>query len=196
MSGRVTGVGLIVSCFILLGAKKAHVHGAGHLNLAVDKQQVRMQLRVSAEDIVGFEHAPKNDQQRQALATAKEALTTKLGEHIQWPASWKCTWTITEAEFLDEIDDDDDHHHHDKSHDKKAKAKPAKAAKHQHSDIEIDAKAECPGAASDVEVDAAALFKAFPRLKTLNTQFVGADQQTSKTLGRKDSKLTIVSSKK
>jgi len=52
----------------------AHVHGVGHLNIAVEKGQVTVYLQTPAMDIVGFEHAPENDKEKQQLKAAYQQL--------------------------------------------------------------------------------------------------------------------------
>lgn len=52
----------------------AHMHGVGHLNVAVDGPQVMIYLQTPAADVVGFEHAPTNAEERLALSTAHSTL--------------------------------------------------------------------------------------------------------------------------
>ncbi|MCF7994732.1 MAG: DUF2796 domain-containing protein, partial [Chromatiaceae bacterium] len=44
----------------------AHVHGVGQLNVAVDGSALLVELISPAMDLVGFEHAPRNEAQRTA----------------------------------------------------------------------------------------------------------------------------------
>jgi hypothetical protein len=48
----------------------AHVHGLAILNLALDGQQIRIELHSPAANIVGFEHAPASAVHHAALDQA------------------------------------------------------------------------------------------------------------------------------
>ncbi len=45
----------------------AHVHGHGHLNIAIEGKTVSMELEVPGADVVGFEHEPSTPDQKAAL---------------------------------------------------------------------------------------------------------------------------------
>ena len=53
---------------------KAHVHGAGQVNFAIDGGNFLVELLVPADDIVGFEHKPKSPMQAKKLKEASAAL--------------------------------------------------------------------------------------------------------------------------
>lgn len=52
----------------------AHQHGVGHLNLVLEGQQLILELSTPAEDLLGFEHAPRTPEQQAQLNTLKEIL--------------------------------------------------------------------------------------------------------------------------
>ena len=56
----------------------AHEHGVGQLNIAFDGQQIAMELHVPGADIVGFEYAAENAQDRSAVDTAVATLANPL----------------------------------------------------------------------------------------------------------------------
>ena len=56
----------------------AHEHGVGQLNIAFDGQQIAMELHVPGADIVGFEYAAENAQDRAAVDTAVATLANPL----------------------------------------------------------------------------------------------------------------------
>jgi hypothetical protein len=56
----------------------AHVHGHGHLNIAVEGKKLSMELQVPGADIVGFEHEPSTPEQNAAIAEAKAKLANAL----------------------------------------------------------------------------------------------------------------------
>ena len=52
----------------------AHVHGIAHLNVALEGKNLYMEFVSPAANIVGFEHAPKNQAAREAVEAARNTL--------------------------------------------------------------------------------------------------------------------------
>lgn len=52
----------------------AHVHGAATLTLVLEGNELQLALQSAAYNIVGFEHAPSNNEQRQEIALALDNL--------------------------------------------------------------------------------------------------------------------------
>ncbi|MCY9805738.1 DUF2796 domain-containing protein, partial [Vibrio scophthalmi] len=48
----------------------AHVHGEVEFNIAQDGDELLFEITSPGADVVGFEHAPENEAQKQALAKA------------------------------------------------------------------------------------------------------------------------------
>ena len=59
-----------------LQAAGAHVHGAGKLDVTIDKGTITLQLELPLDAATGFEHAPKNDKEAAALVAAGKALNS------------------------------------------------------------------------------------------------------------------------
>lgn len=53
---------------------EAHTHGIADLNIAIDDDSVFIELESPAINLLGFEHKPHNDAQRQALTATLEVL--------------------------------------------------------------------------------------------------------------------------
>ncbi|KHD23793.1 zinc-binding protein [Vibrio caribbeanicus] len=100
---------------------EAHVHGEVELNIAQDGKELLMEITAPGADVVGFEHAPKNDEQKKiladAVATLNQAdsvftLSAAAGCHVEHVAV-----THTLGKESDHHDHDehkhDDHHDHD-----------------------------------------------------------------------------------
>ena len=104
----------------------AHVHGHGTLNIAVEDKKVSMELEVPGTDIVGFEHAASNDEQRTKVEEAKEILQRALDIFALPPAAG-CT--VASADVAIEAE-----HHHDDGDDHDHDAKDEKAGDHDHAD--------------------------------------------------------------
>ena len=51
-----------------------HVHGVASLQAVVDGAAVTLVLRTPLENVVGFEHAPRTEQQKKAMRDAQESL--------------------------------------------------------------------------------------------------------------------------
>ena len=96
----------------------AHEHGHGTFNVAIDGKTVAIELIAPGADIVGFEHAPKTDEQKAKLAAAKAALE-KIETVLELPgaAGCKVTKADVEAPHADEKAAKDGHGH---GHGKKA----------------------------------------------------------------------------
>ena len=49
---------------------EAHEHGHGTLDIVVEGEELVIELRIPAVNVVGFEHAPKDDAEREAVRRA------------------------------------------------------------------------------------------------------------------------------
>ncbi len=90
----------------------AHVHGAGHMNFAVEGKQVHLELETPGFDILGFETIT-SEKQHKLLDQAVEQL--KAGDLWVFTPSAGCQ--LKEVEVSAGDDDHDDHDKHD-GHDK------------------------------------------------------------------------------
>ncbi len=55
-------------------AGKGHVHGEGSLEVVIEKGSLSLRLELPLDVAVGFERAPRNDQEKAALAAAQRVL--------------------------------------------------------------------------------------------------------------------------
>jgi ABC-type nickel/cobalt efflux system permease component RcnA len=104
----------------------AHVHGHGTLNIAIEDKNLSMELEAPGMDVVGFEHAASNDEQKAKVEAAKALLQKPLGLFVL-PAAAGCSVSAADAELESEHDHGDDHDHH-------AKDEKADAHGHDHDD--------------------------------------------------------------
>ena len=96
---------------------EAHVHGVSTLGVVVDGDQLLLDLKAPAADVVGFERAPNSDEERAKLEAAL-ALLEQPEMLFGIPTAAKCARTAMETAF--EIDDHDEHGeegHEDDKHD-------------------------------------------------------------------------------
>lgn len=142
-------------------AAPAHEHGAATLDLAVDGKTLSIALESPLDNLVGFEHAPKSEKQKAALARMEKEL--RAGDRLFKPNA-EAACALVEAAVESPF------------------AAPAgKAAADGHADVEARWTFTCakPEALRAVEVQ---LFDAFPGLKRLKAQTATARGQSGATL--------------
>ena len=164
----------------------AHAHGEGRLAMAIEGPRVEMELKVPASDIVGFEHAPSNAKQRQAIADARKRLA-KLADLLVLPNEAGCKLTSAKVDVLGaaagsgKVGHKHGHSHsHGHSHAKKADGKAqAKADAHDdHSEFKAAYALECaaPGKLTSITFD---YFKRFKGAEKLAVTVIGPKGQSS-----------------
>ncbi|WP_020506347.1 DUF2796 domain-containing protein [Lamprocystis purpurea] len=156
----------------------AHEHGVGSLTLALDGKEMEIELESPAANLVGFEHAPKDDAQRAALERAVALL--KDGERLfSFPKAAGCRLTaasVSSSLLGHEPAEKADHEDH-KAHAEAPSAAADHDAEHEsHADLDADYDFECthPEKIDQVEVG---LFAAFPATERLKVQYVTARGQ-------------------
>ena len=63
----------------LLASERAHEHGVGMLSIAVEGNEVEMELNVPGSDVVGFEHVPSSESERQEVMKGVKTLRAVNG---------------------------------------------------------------------------------------------------------------------
>ena len=107
-------------CFLVpAGAPAQHVHGVVELGVVVEGGTVAVSLNAPLSDVVGFEHAPENDEQLELVRQAA-ALLSNPGAMFGLPDSASCTISDTSIDgpsyVLEHLGDDhagevlSDHH--------------------------------------------------------------------------------------
>ena len=132
-----------------------HVHGEARLEIAIDKESVELALEMPLDSAVGFEHAPKDAQQKAALDDALR----RLGEAgALWRLSSQAGCTL-----------------------KSAQVETPQFGADGHADLDADYVFLCarPGELKSIETT---LFKAYPRLHRIESQWVGPTGQGMRTL--------------
>jgi hypothetical protein len=175
----------------------AHVHGIAALNLALEGEEIHVELDSPAANIVGFEHAPSSEADHAALDKAVAAL--KNGDQLfrfNKEAGCRMEKAMVTSALLEQAHDDhpdkhsQDHEHEEKSeHDHEKHEHEAHGhEEHEgetHSDIEAVYHFECdrPAKLTQLSVD---LFETFPATEALNVQYVIESKQGAKELTAKD----------
>lgn len=124
----------------------AHEHGAAHLTVALDASSLVMELTSPADNVVGFEHAPRKPGEKAAVAAGTAAL--RRPDLIAPNADAGCVRGKAQAD------------------------NPFAAGGNSgHRDFEARYTYTCRHPDKLQQLDATALFKAFPRLKTLDVDY-------------------------
>lgn len=112
----------------------AHVHGEVEMNIAQDGNELLIEITAPGADVVGFEHAPKTDEQKHkmqdAIATLEQASNV-----FSFASAAGCKVTHQSVTHtLGEGDHDHDHDHHDDhdDHDDHGHDKHKHEDKHDH----------------------------------------------------------------
>lgn len=194
---------------------EAHVHGHVELNIAQDGQELLFEISAPGADVVGFEHPPETDAEKQALAKAvalleqPQQLISLLGN-----ASCELEFKSVKHTLSDSHHDEDDHaehhdehdHHQDKHddaehHDEHDDHKDEHSE--EHSDHEHDSEAHAKHGSFTVEYhyqcrDITKLtefqtswFNAFPSTESIEVNLLTDTKQTALELSPKNTKFNF-----
>lgn len=146
---------------------KGHRHGAASLQVSVEGRILQIALEGPAENVLGFEHAPKTDAQKKAVTRAEEQLK-QTAQLFVIPAAGECQAQPARVEMK----------------------LPPPGSRETHSEVEAEWRWECakPEALTQIDV---ALFKTFGRLKELRVQVVTAKGQTAAVLRPSAARLKV-----
>ncbi|MGY6586700.1 MAG: ZrgA family zinc uptake protein [Wenzhouxiangella sp.] len=93
----------------------AHVHGEATGNLSLDDEQLRLELTIPGVNLVGFEHPPRDEAQRDALADTLAFLNA--GSWVDVHAAGRCELVSANAHTHGFRENDDHDHSHEHRHD-------------------------------------------------------------------------------
>lgn len=157
----------------------AHEHGVASLNLAIDGNQVMLELDSPAVNLLGFEHAASQPEDIAKVAAVKAQLR-QADQLFELPAAADCSlssvalasplFAVAEHEHEHEHEEhahESDHDHAEHEH---------KGHEHPHADIEASYSFTCnqPEQLSKLQLP---LFKMYPGLQRLNVQAITASGQ-------------------
>jgi uncharacterized protein YbjQ (UPF0145 family) len=140
----------------------AHVHGQVQANVAVQGNKLSVQFEIPLDSLLGFEHRPRTDAQRQAA----QATVQELKQAANWlkpDAAAGCTLSNSEVD---------------------AQAlEPAKPGAREQTHADLDASYEFTCAAPEQLAGLDILLaNSFKRIKRLEVQVAGAKTQSKQTL--------------
>lgn len=157
----------------------AHVHGLANMTLAIDKTEVEIQFLSPSANIVGFEHKASTDEQRRAVNGAKSSL--QVGENLFSFSGSECSLQKVEVDVKALVGDHHDEHrddHHNHGHKDKHSHHEGKGT---HSDIKAHYRFICKST-EQLKSITVNLFKQFPAIETLKTEWVTRTSQGSYNL--------------
>ena len=144
----------------------AHVHGEATLSVALDGLTVTIVFDSPLDNLVGFEHAPRTEKQRQAL-TGMTALLVAPAHLFVLDAAAGCE--PAGSKFTPPAP----------SSVPTTGAKGASGEAHREQEAEYTFRCKDPARLRSIEVK---LFGAFPRIKRIRASVAGAGKQTAMTL--------------
>ena len=151
-------------------SRPAHQHGAASLHVSLDGGVLHIALEGPADNLLGFEHAPRNEAQRKTVERAEQQLKQPVQLFATPPAA-ECQVQPARVDVK----------------------LPAAGSREVHSEIEAEWRWACGKPDALAHVDVGGLFKAFPRLKQLTVQIVSAQGQKATTLRPGATRLKISS---
>ena len=120
---------IVLACAILTGVAlaasedehrehEAHEHGRGMLDIVAEGEELVVEFRIPAANVVGFEHAPRDDAEREAVRKAAETFRNPASVLVL-PAEAECEVEKAEAGIvgMDAGEHDEGHGHEDEDHD-------------------------------------------------------------------------------
>ena len=143
---------------------KAHTHGLATLNIVIEGRTGMLEFSAPAEDLYGFERAPRTAAERERRDAALARLRRRMGELVLFDASLGCTITAKE------VRDAHDAHGHD--HGK---------AGGDHADVHGEYAIACERAPAGKDIRFA-FSKAFPAIKTVQVQLLSDDRQDGRRI--------------
>ncbi len=118
----------------------AHAHGHGTLDIVVEGELAMLELRMPGVNVVGFEHAPKEDAEHEAVRRALEPLQDGASVFVLTPEA-DCVIEHSAAEITAVAHDE---HHDDGHHDADEHAEhEADAGEEEHSELRATYQFRC-----------------------------------------------------
>lgn len=174
----------------------AHEHGVGQLDIAFDGNQIAIELHAPGSDIVGFEYAAENSEDRAAVDAAVAKLAVPLDLFVL-PEAAKCSVVQASAELesedvhVEEHEEehaDDDHAEHEEEHADADHEEHEEEAGHTEFHAEYLLTCAQPDAATEVSF---AYFETFPNALELDVQVVSATGANAFEVERDNPKLDL-----
>ena len=147
----------------------AHQHGVGTVGLAFEANKGKLEFKIPAESIIGFEHEAKKESDIKKQTEALAKFESKINEMIVFDSTLKCTLTKEKVEIVreQEVKEDKSHKH--------------KHTHGAHSDFEAryDVGCEKSPAGTDLTIKIHSQFK---KIKKIELQIILDNLQKAQTV--------------
>jgi hypothetical protein len=150
-----------------------HQHGHARLQMAVENNSIDLILTSPAHNLLGFEHQPRTQEQKQTLENARQWLTTQA---LIAPDAGNCTVKSASMSFNAKATEQEQDHGHGHGHEESHNE-----ANNEHSNIEVSQRLDCAG--TDLRGRfATPLTGQFPEIQNLSVEWVTNSAQGSAKL--------------
>jgi len=149
------------------GAEHAHVHGAVNLNVAIEGNRVTLLLEAPLDSLVGFEHAPRTAEQKQAVQRMFERFKASQSLFGFAPAA-QCTLKSGSAE----------------SEALKTNVSEAAKGSEEHADLDGSFVFDCKQMKGVDSIDLSGLLAAFTRISRIDAVVVAPGVQAKRVVKR------------
>jgi len=157
--------------------QSAHVHGQAGLQVAAEGMVLELYFKSPAVNIVGFEHAPRSEAQREQVTQAAAQLREQ--PLVRLPLADDCAMTdASVASALLEADHSDEGHAHDHEYE------------HRHTSFEVTQRLECEGGSLSGPVQASVM-QAFEGIEQLRVEWLDDGGQGAARLTREQMRFSM-----
>ncbi len=148
-------------------AGKAHEHGALRLDVAIEGNQLMIEMEAPLDNLLGFERAPRNDAERRAAADVLARLRSPDKAALLFVTDAAAQCTLSKAEVQAPV----------------LEPGAKSGAKDEHADLDASYEFSCaqPDELRSLEVG---LFDAYKRIQRIDVQVAGPKGQSKVTLKR------------
>ena len=87
---------------VVAAQTKAHVHGQATLDIGIEARTGTLEFRAPADDVYGFEHAPRTAAERAKRDAAFAVLRTKGAALVRFDPTLGCTLTANTVGIVEE----------------------------------------------------------------------------------------------
>lgn len=166
----------------------AHAHGIATINLVVENNKLELELDSPAVNLVGFEHAPQNESQRDAVKSARAVLSSPDDVLVLQDAgcspisfSVEVEGPVGEAQAKESDPHEDEHHDDEHDEDKHHKDEHDEDEHESHSEFVASYAFDCENGA-ELNSVGVKLFERFKGLEKINVNWVTDSAQGSTVL--------------
>ena len=167
---------------------EAHEHGVAHLNVALEGSNLAIEFSSPAANVVGFEHPPRTQAQRDRVKEAKKILEAaetlfRLPAKVQARLAKSSVDTNIDRDSADASEGEHAHKQAKVDHDHEHGHEP-------HSDFKAEYHFICTKPDKLAYLDVM-LFQVFPGIEHIEVQILTDTGQTARELNAKDYRITF-----